>query len=622
MWQRDEMSRLCGIGVIALLLWVLPFVSGCAEKNSYNVMSEEKIITPSDSGGAADTGTGGDSAAQEETSTSGAASPGDTGTPVPYRPAVAWQPTFSLGDVKVVESETSLPRMKVGASIKAKGGKVVLRDVLKGLAELKGMNVGWASDVNQVAMVDVHINPDDDFWEALDNLLRQLDYFYEFKNNTIFVKYKDTRRFYVPVPFIKSKYSTSVGGDLLGAGEDVAGVIRGNVAIESDDDDIDLWKSIEENLSRILKLGSLAVPVAENTLTAEEEANIRDLCRKQFPSRPAQQALCVEQKKAELGLAAVKKADTSPKKKGGAAGASSDEGQREGFFYTIDKPLGIITVTAPRSLLEQVEAYVASLKKELSRQVLLEAKIIEVRLDRNFQRGVDWSHLLSGIQNNNNFNGRITFGNNNILYPTDGVKLIGQFELFPKDFEVLLNALDEYGDVKVLSNPKLSLINGQPAMITVGESVRYIDEVTSTINAGGAGGDIVTYTVNTASVLSGLGFSVLANIASDDEVILHLTPVTSELQEPIEYRTFGNGDNVAEVGLPRIKLRELTTMARLKSGQVLIVGGLISNVSGRDDNQVPLLGDIPVVGHAFKNTRKYKMKRELIILLRPQIVEL
>ncbi len=611
MWHRDNVSRLYKIVTVNILSLILIGLSGCANKHSYNVMSEEKIITPADQKAGA-TSPQLQAAAPEAVTPSGN---GGSDVPSKYRPSVAWQPSFSLGDVKVVESETSLPKMRVGASIKARGGKVVLRDVVKGLAELKGMNVGWASDVDQTAMVDVHINPDDDFWEALDNLLKQLDYFYEFKHNTIFIKYKDTRRFYVPIPFIKSKYSSSVGGDLLGAGE-ATGVLKGTVSIDSKDEDIDLWKSIEENLSRLLKLGSLAVPVTEAAMSPEEEAQIRSLCRQQFPSRPAQQALCVERKRAELSLAQAKKAASAPTpKKSSSSAVNNQDGQREGFFYTIDKPLGIITVTAPRSLLEQVEAYVSALKKELSRQVLLEAKIIEVRLDRNSQKGIDWSNLLKDSR----LDGILTFGNNNIVYPDTGVKLIGQFDILQKSFNILLNALKEYGDVRVLSNPKLSLINGQPAMITVGESIRYIDEVTSTVDSETG---IVTYTVDTASLLSGLGFSVLANISSDDEVILHLTPVTSELQEPIEYRTFGSGGGEAQVGLPRIKLRELTTMARIKSGQVLIVGGLISDQHGIEDNKVPLLGDIPVVGEVFKNSRKYTNKKELIILLRPEIVQL
>jgi general secretion pathway protein D/MSHA biogenesis protein MshL len=96
-------------------------------------------------------------------------------------------------------------------------------------------------------------------------------------------------------------------------------------------------------------------------------------------------------------------------------------------------------------------------------------------------------------------------------------------------------------------------------------------------------------------------------------------PVTSELQEPIEYRQFG-GLNGAEVGLPRIRLRELATNARVRNGETLILGGLISKVEELDTNKVPLLGDIPGLGWLFKHEEKSTINRELAIFLQPRII--
>ncbi len=537
---------------------------------------------------------------------------------VPYRPKVEWQPSFKVSDVKFQEKEDTLPKMRVGASIKARNGNVMLRDVIKGMAELKGMTVSWGSDVDQTANVDVNINAEDDFWVALTNLLKQLDYFFEFENNTIFIKYKETRRYYLPVPFISSQYKTSVGGNLLGTGE-AAAAMKGTVAINSKDNKIDLWGTIESNLSKILRLGTTQVPISRSATgtDVELERRIQDECRSQFPARPSMQLICQERARA-----AARAAQPQPQAVAAPAAQSSNAtaeaaGLREGFYYTIDRPLGIITVTAPRSLLEQVETYIETVKQELARQVIIEAKIIEVRLDENNQRGIDWSDLLKDSQ----FDSSISFGNLGQIYPEEGIKLISNVNLFTKSFKTFLNAMKDYGDVRVLSNPKLSLINGQPAMLTVGQSIRYIDRVTSTIDSDTG---IITYSVDTKSILSGIGFSVYANISSDDEVVLHLTPVTSKLQEPIEYRQIGGtADSApAEVGLPRVDLREVTTMATVKSGQILIIGGLIDEVKGNEGNKVPVLGDIPLVGNAFKNDKKYSNKRELIILLKPEVVHL
>ena len=501
--------------------------------------------------------------------------------PASSRPSVSWQPSFTIEDIQVKESALGLPELKVGANINTKSGKVVLREVIKVLAGLKGMNVSWTNDVDQDALVDVAIvSADEDFWIALTNILRQLDYFFEFKKNTIIIKYKDTKRFYLPMPFLTGSFTSSVGGDLLGGEETSEGAMRGTLSVEQKNDAIDLWVTVENNLDKLLCLGSTQATVSETEINTEINEEISSDATTSEPQPEQEQ---------------------SP---------DQDE-DRENFFYLIDKPLGIVTVTAPRSLLVQVETYLETLKKELSRQVMIEAKIIEVQLDSNTQKGIDWSELFKDSL----FTAYVTFGDFGRIYPKEGAKFIGRVDLFKGDINLLLNFLEEHGNVKVLSNPKLALLNGQPAMITVGENVHYIDNVTTTIDSETK---TVTYTVETNSILSGIGFGVMASISSDDEVILHITPVTSQLQEPIEYRDFGTLGGT--VGLPRVLLRELTTVARIKSGQLLIIGGLIDEVKGSEDNKVPLLGDVPLLGNVFKNSRNYTNKKELIILLRPQIV--
>ncbi len=500
-----------------------------------------------------------------------------------------WQPQYQINDIHLAESNTGRPKIKVGADIISKNGPVTLCQVIKTLAQLKGMNVSWASDVNQKALVDVDIKANDDFWNALDNILRQLDYYYIYKNNTIIVRYKETKRFYLPMPFLSSSYNSNVGGDLLGGDKSNSGIMKGNLSLEYSGKSMDIWDTIAKNLNEILQLGvTQGAEEANSTITNNTNKN-------------------------------NKKHNIQNNVKTSSKSVIISKSNNRGFFYTIDKPLGIITVTAPRSILEQVSSYIKALKKELYKEVTIEAKIIEVQLNRDSQTGIDWANLLS----NSGISGHIYFGitdnatGSGIIYPTKGVKFISKISLDTKNFQIFLNALKAYGNVKVLSNPKITLLNGQPAMLTVGESVRYIDKVTSTIDTEHG---IVTYDVDTKSILSGLGLGVVACIGSNGEVVLHLTPVTSKLEEPIEYKQFGSTGSESTVGLPRIFLREMTTTARVKSGQVLVIGGLIDDQEGRDQNKIPLLGDIPILGYLFKHIHRYTNKRELIILLKPQIV--
>jgi len=123
-------------------------------------------------------------------------------------------PTFLLDDIDQLDmaSEFSIP---VGADISSLK-PVPMRDIMKKLAKFHDMNISWASDVNQQFLVDVHIRAEDDFFAAIDNILRQLDYHYEVKGQTLVIKNKETRKFYIAVPAIASTYSTGVGGDVLG----------------------------------------------------------------------------------------------------------------------------------------------------------------------------------------------------------------------------------------------------------------------------------------------------------------------------------------------------------------------------------------------------------------------
>ncbi len=534
------------------------------------------------------------------------------------KPPIHWRPSYSLSEVHIKSEDAKLPEMTVGADINTKNGRVPLHTIIKSLADLKGMNVSWTSDVDQEALVSVNIKADSSFWDALNDVLRQVDYFYEFTNDTLVIKYKDTQRFHITSPFLTGSYRTAVGGDFLGTAGDVETGLQGALSVEHNDDNIDLWATIEDNIGKILNLATLNVPETSSDDQQDME-RIRRLCRQRYPANPAQQALCVQQQEAERSLRGNSSTSRSQNNEQGQNDVvqGTGRGSREGFYFTIDKPLGIITVTAPRSILEKVRKYVDTLHDALCRQVIIEAKIIEVQLDDSSSKGVDWSQLLKDSP----FTFEMTFGKNGQIYPTDGVKFLESVTMTRAPFDLVLNFLDEFGNVKVLSNPKLSLLNGQPAMITGGKTTRYIDKVTTVVD-NSSGGSTTSYTIETKDILSGIGLGVIANIKSDDEIVLQLTPVNSRLAN-MTTRQFGSFmTGYAEVDLPEVNLREMTTMAKVKSGQLLIIGGIIDESTGTQGNKVPILGDLPLIGYAFKSETKFTKKRELVILLRPQIVEI
>ena len=539
-----------------------------------------------------------------------------TTLPVEYQ-----KPAYVVGDRQTQEDKEMAHSdvvIKVGASIHSTVGPQPLRDILKRLAVLKGMNISWSSDVDQNALVDVDINANDDFNAAIDHLLRQINYFHETKGNTLIIRNKETRQFHVAMPFISQTYSTDTGGDVLGGTKETTtfkgkinltatgsptGTSVGNVKDDSKKTQFDIWNNIEGNLKVILDI----LETTETTVTSQE---------REFGGTGQSTNPTGGSPNAPGGAAPVKAAEA------GKSVKTSRQTSKTGAYFTIDKPVGIITVTATRDLLDRVNDYLTALQKELYKQINIEAKIIEVQLIHTSDMGIDWSRVLrtssSGglsLTGSAGVNGGLNLTKGGL---TNGTSTISTFTLNASSFTVLLNALKEEGNTKVLSNPKISVMNGQPAFITVGRNTAFINKVTSTSDTATQS---VTYTVDTSSILAGVGLALTANIMDNNEVIMNLVPVVSRLQnDKVDTVQIGSANSGAQVGLPVVDVREMSTTVRVKSGEMLIIGGLIDNTDQNDSTGVPFLGNVPVLKYLFGNDSKSVQKKELIILLKPTIL--
>ena len=450
------------------------------------------------------------------------------------------------GDAASVDEEFTL---QVGADITTTEGPVTLRDILKRLASLHNMNVSWASDVDQYVYIDVDISAEDDFFVALDNMLRQVDYFYEMKGNTIIIKFKETRKYHVALPpRIKGQKNINTSGGTS----------------TNTDSDNTRWEDIRKNLDQIL-----------------------DIWAQRYDAPPTAKPAEGDEEKVP-----------SPKK---ATLTRTSSG-----FYSVDPALGLITVTAPRPLLDKVQVYVDTLKEEMYKQINIEAKILEVTLDRSSAKGINWEELLSQSA----FNFTASFGNSGQIYPKES-SFVDTITLEAKSFSLVLDMLDKEGTTKVLANPRISVMNGQPAVIYVGDNVTYISEVETTINEG-----TTTTAVSTAQAVSGLRLEVYATIMDNGEIVMSIIPMISQLEEPIEYRQFG----LNQVGLPFIRERTMNTIVRLNDGEMLIIGGLISTVEIDAGSNITGLGKIPGLNYIFGNQAEGIVRKELVILLRPRIL--
>ncbi len=546
----------------------------------------------------------------------------------PSLPKQFQRPAYMIGEELQVDPESVVEEeitLRVGATIRSTTGPQPLWDILKRLAAMKGMNVSWESDVNQNVLVDVDINANDDFYKAVDNLLRQVDYFHEMQENTIVVKYKETKKYQVGMPFTKHLYETGAGGNVLG-GNDAADNIEGTLKLDSKKNEYDFWKSLDENLNKILK-------VWETEEVTEIEGSVSETVRNPENFLVASKGT----------LIATDDADKREKDTEQLVSKSTRRRSGNENIYIIDKAIGMITVTAPRPVQEKVQDYLDSLKEHLYRQISIEAKIIEVELTEASSIGINWSEVLKNFS----LSGTIEFGSNLLgmngqiwpyifsdddnakkRYDTDGngkndaysnsydpTRFVSRVTMDSKGWSAFLNALNEQGQAKVLSSPKISLLNGQGALITVGRNVTYIESVEAEL---AKDSKVPAYTVNTNDILSGIGMAITATIAEDDEIIMDLVPVTTELTEPIQYKAVGSTGAV--VGLPIVNIREMSTVVKVKDGEMLVIGGLITEDNDEKGEFLPILGEIPIVRYLFGHEKKVKIKRELIVLLKPVIL--
>ena len=523
--------------------------------------------------------------------------------PVRYQTPAFVTPT--LAGIDQLGEPSDEYQIKVGATIRSTSGPQPLWEVLKRLVNLKGMTVSWANDVDQNTLVDVDIAASDNFFDAIANLLRQSDYFHEVNGKNIVIRNKTTKVYQIGVPFMKGGYTTNVGGNFLSSKEAASGT-EGSVKITSQDNSFNVWENIETNLKIILQTAEAerqeAVIAAQ---AAQQASNMQGDARQQSSSPPGGAASANDPTKNTQSV--------------------SNNTARDGSTFIIDKSLGIVTVTAKPNVLKSVDDYIGNLKKHMYQQVNIEAKIIEVYLQDSSRLGLDWSSVLK----NKPVGGTVFFGNNGQVYPYNTPStnqfantFVSRVVLEPFSFEVLLNALNEQGDAHVLSNPRLTVLNGQPAIISVGKDVAYVKKVTAEVDNEA---NSVTYSAETDNVVQGIALGVMASIRDNNTIIMHLTPITTDLENltpegDIPTTTVGTGPGAVQLGLPKVRVREMSTMVEVNDGEMLIIGGLIDSIETKSGSFAPGLGSIPGIRYLFGVEEKSLQKRELVILLSPKII--
>jgi MSHA biogenesis protein MshL len=312
-------------------------------------------------------------------------------------------------------------------------------------------------------------------------------------------------------------------------------------------------------------------------------------------------------------------------------------GNEPGQQVVVQPQAGVVVVRAQPTKLNEVETYLAAIQGNLQRQVILEAKIIEVELSDGFQSGINWAALGKPDDNKSILIGQTgggsifgsgvseISGNTGSLLPGGALPIgtatsafggVFSAALNLNDFVAFIELLETQGDVQVLSSPRVATINNQKAVIKVGSDEFFVTDVSSTTVTGTT--TTTTPDITLTPFFSGIALDVTPQIDARDRVTLHIHPTVSEVVD--QNKTITVGGQTQNLPLALSSVRESDSIVSAQSGQVVVIGGLMKTESRRNRAGVPYLERMPWVGSLFRHAKTLDRKSELVILLRPIVV--
>ncbi|MBI5719464.1 MAG: secretin N-terminal domain-containing protein [Burkholderiales bacterium] len=330
-------------------------------------------------------------------------------------------------------------------------------------------------------------------------------------------------------------------------------------------------------------------------------------------------------------------------------------GSGEGRQVVLSPHSGVLVVRAMPREQREVEQYLRAARVAIERQVMLEAKIVEVSLREGFESGINWAAF--DRAGNHRFSSGIDASRVNVPgslgraagVPTGSVSTfvdatttpatvvpstLGQLLSSPlasgnsgalglafttNSFVGLLAFLETQGTVQVLSSPRVAATNNQKAVLRVGSDDFFITNVTATTTTTAAG-SVTTPTIQTQAFFSGISLDVTPQIDEEGMVTLHIRPSVSVVSERTRIINLGNLGSFT-LPLASANINEADTVVRVADGVTVAIGGLMSQTQNHDDQRVPGAGDVPVLGEAFKRVQRQLTKRELVFLLKPTVIK-
>jgi MSHA biogenesis protein MshL len=284
-----------------------------------------------------------------------------------------------------------------------------------------------------------------------------------------------------------------------------------------------------------------------------------------------------------------------------------------GKDVVINPQTGLVVIKAQSKDHAAIAAFLDNIQASLGKQVVIEAKILEVQLNQGFQSGIKWEAI--GTPGSN----KIAASQGAQSVNAGDIGGLFNLNLALGDFTTIINMLETQGDVRVLSSPRISTVNNQKAVIKVGQDEFFVTNISQSSTTSST----TSETSNSPEVeltpfFSGIALDVTPQISDANEVILHVHPTVSEVSE--KTKVIDLGTDKLSLPLAVSSIRETDSVVKAENNQVVILGGLLKSSENKQRANIPWLDKIPLIGNLFQQRSFVGTKSELVILLKPQIV--
>lgn len=299
-------------------------------------------------------------------------------------------------------------------------------------------------------------------------------------------------------------------------------------------------------------------------------------------------------------------------------------GDKDGRFVRVSPQTSSVSIRAMPDEIKAVKDYLQLAENSLKRQVIIEAKLLEVTLDEGYEQGINWGMVLNGSKSSLKINENAAvrgFTNSVFSLLGGGLSMSGSYTHNDDTYNAFISLLKVQGDVATLSSPRITTVNNQRAIMKIGTDEYYVTGVETLVssNSSSSSSDVVSNSATIKPFFSGVSLDVLPQISDDGTVIMHIHPAVVDVEESVKDIQFSDKQTM-KLPTARSSVRETDTIVEAKSGDIIVIGGLMTRVKVDKQSKVPVIGDIPLLGELFTNKVVEDRKAELVILLRPVVV--